>query len=491
MKRSTTLVKRCRRLWAAAFWLIVWQVAAMAVGQRLLLASPVETLLRLLQLIRTAVFWQSALFSMGHILLGFGLAVALSITFSALAARFTAVRELLSPPLAVIRSVPVASFVIVALIWIPSRRLSVLISFLIALPVLYEGVLAAISRTDPQLLEMAHVFRMSPVNRLIHLYLPAVLPHFRAAVAPLKGAGFENLFVSRHEGKTRATMKIQEGCDRYCSYCIIPYVRGPVRSMPMDAVRAEAKRLAEAGYREIVVTGIHLASYGRGTEFQLIDAIRAVHDTPGVERVRLGSLEPITADDEFARALSEMPGIARQFHLSMQSGSAGVLRRMHRRYTPEEYFAACENLRRYMPDCAITTDVIAGFPGETEEEFAETMAFVERVKFARIHVFPYSRRSGTVADRMENQVPENIRHERAQKLIGLGNKLEAEYVSNMVGSERLVLFEQPVGETLAEGYTGEYVRVRAAGTPNDFGRVRIVRAEGTLAIGEPVTEDGR
>ena len=192
MKRSITLVKRCRRLWAAAFWLIVWQVAAMAVGQRLLLASPVETLLRLLQLIRTAAFWQSALFSMGHILLGFGLAVALSITFSALAARFTAVRELLSPPLAVIRSVPVASFVIVALIWIPSRRLSVLISFLIALPVLYEGVLAAISRTDPQLLEMAHVFRMSPVNRLIHLYLPAVLPHFRAAAVTAMGLAWKS-----------------------------------------------------------------------------------------------------------------------------------------------------------------------------------------------------------------------------------------------------------------------------------------------------------
>ena len=192
MKRSTTLVKRCRRLWAAAFWLIVWQVAAMAVGQRLLLASPVETLLRLIQLIRTAVFWQSALFSMGHILLGFGLAVALSITFSALAARFTAVRELLSPPLAVIRSVPVASFVIVALIWIPSRRLSVLISFLIALPVLYEGVLAAISRTDPQLLEMAHVFRMSPVNRLIHLYLPAVLPHFRADAVTAMGLAWKS-----------------------------------------------------------------------------------------------------------------------------------------------------------------------------------------------------------------------------------------------------------------------------------------------------------
>ena len=311
------------------------------------------------------------------------------------------------------------------------------------------------------------------------------------AVAPLKNAGFENLFVTRHEGKTRATMKIQEGCDRYCSYCIIPYVRGPVRSMSMDEVKAEAKRLADAGYHEIVVTGIHMASYGRGTEDTLIDAIRAIHDTPGVERVRIGSLEPVIVDDAFAKALSEMPGLARQFHLSMQSGSAGVLKRMHRRYTPEEYFAACENLRRYMPECAMTTDVIAGFPGETEEEFAETMAFVEKVHFARIHVFPYSRRSGTVADRMDGQVPENIKRERAQKLIELGNKLEEEYVLSTVGTVQRVLFEQLAGEGLAEGYTGCYVRVRAKAEPNTFGCVRIERVEGTLAIGEAVAEDGR
>ena len=311
------------------------------------------------------------------------------------------------------------------------------------------------------------------------------------AVAPLKGAGFESLFVSRHEGKTRATMKIQEGCDRYCSYCIIPSVRGPVRSMPMEDVRAEAKRLADAGYREIVMTGIHLASYGRGTGETLIDAIRAVHDTPGVERVRLGSLEPMTVTEDFARALAALPGLARQFHLSMQSGSAGVLRRMHRRYTPEEYFAACGTLRRFMPDCAITTDVIAGFPGETEEEFRETMAFVEKVGFARIHVFPYSRRAGTVADRMDGQVPENIKRERAQKLIELGNKLETQYVSYMTGTVQRVLFEQPVGGGLAEGYTGQYVRVRAKAAPNSFEPVRIVRTEGTLAIGEPLAEDGR
>ena len=312
-----------------------------------------------------------------------------------------------------------------------------------------------------------------------------------SAVAPLKGAGFENLFVSRHEGRTRATMKIQEGCDRFCTYCIIPSVRGPVRSMPMEAVRAEAKRLADAGYREIVVTGIHVASYGRGTEEKLIDAIRAVHDTPGVDRVRLGSLEPKTADEAFARALSELPGLARQFHLSMQSGSAGVLKRMNRRYTPEEYFTACETLRRFMPDCAITTDVIAGFPGETEEEFQETMAFVEKVGFARIHVFPYSRRQGTAADRMDGQVPEHVKRERTQKLIALGNKLEARYVSYMTGTIQKVLFEQSVGDGFAEGYTGQYVRVRAKAEPNSFKDVRIVRADGTLAIGEPVAEDGR
>lgn len=192
MKRSITLAERGRRLWAAAFWLIVWQVAAMAVKQRLLLASPVETLLRLIQLIQTAPFWQSVLFSMGHILLGFSLAVVLGTATAMLSARFASVRELLEPPLAVIRSVPVASFVIVALIWIPSRRLSVLISFLIALPVLCESVFTAIGRTDPQLLEMARIFRMSPVNRLLHLYLPSVLPHFRAAAVTAMGLAWKS-----------------------------------------------------------------------------------------------------------------------------------------------------------------------------------------------------------------------------------------------------------------------------------------------------------
>lgn len=304
------------------------------------------------------------------------------------------------------------------------------------------------------------------------------------AVSSLKDADFEQLFVSRHEGKTRATMKIQEGCDRWCAYCIIPAVRGPVRSMPIENVRREAQRLAEAGYREIVVTGIHLASYGRGTQDTLLDAICAVHDVEGVERVRLGSLEPVVVTDEFAQKLSQMPGMMRQFHLSLQSGSDTVLERMKRRYTADEYYDACVTLRKYMPDCAITTDIIAGFPGETDAEFAQTLAFVEKVGFARIHAFPYSRRKGTVADRMEGQIDENKKHVRTNKLIELGNKLEENFVKELIGSTQSVLFETMADDGLAEGYTGQYVRVRAAAQPGEIHSVRITGADATLAYGE-------
>lgn len=354
--------------------------------------------------------------------------------------------------------------------------------------IVVAGCLA--QRNAEELLQMDGVRVVIGVQqraRVVELTEQAVAQNTRInAVLPLKGAGFEPLSVSRHEGKTRATMKIQEGCDRYCTYCIIPSVRGPVRSMPLDEVRAEAQRLADAGYREIVVTGIHLASYGRGTEDTLLDAICAVHDTPGVERVRLGSLEPKVVTEDFARSLSKMTGLMRQFHLSMQSGSDAVLQRMHRRYTSQEYYAACETLRRHMPDCAITTDVIAGFPGETEAEFAETLTFVEKVGFARIHAFPYSRRSGTLADRMPDQVDEGKKHIRTNQLIELGNKLEESFVKGLIGSVQSVLFERTTEDGLAEGYTGQYVRVRAQAQPNSIHSVRIVRTEGALAFGEIV-----
>ena len=304
------------------------------------------------------------------------------------------------------------------------------------------------------------------------------------AVGGLKDAPFEHLCVNRHEGKTRAVMKIQEGCDRWCAYCVIPAVRGPVRSMPLEQVREEAGRLAKAGYRELIVTGIHLASYGRERGERLIDAIRAVHDAPGVDRVRLGSLEPVVVTEDFCRALAEMPRLCPQFHLSLQSGSDAVLARMRRRYTAQEYLRAVELLRQYMPGCALTTDVLCGFPGETDEEAAETLRFVERVAFARIHVFPYSRRSGTLADRMPNQVPQAVKNSRARELIALGNKLEASYAKELIGQDAEVLFEQPAGDGLCEGYTRTYVRVRAQAQPGEMKTVRIARADGALLFAE-------
>lgn len=303
------------------------------------------------------------------------------------------------------------------------------------------------------------------------------------ATASVKGAKFECLSVMRHEGKTRATMKIQEGCDRFCTYCIIPYVRGPVRSMPLEDVKAEAGRLADAGYPEIVVTGIHMGSYGREIGVKLIDAIECVCKTEGVERVRIGSLEPVTVTEEFALQLSRYPEICPQFHLSLQSGSDTVLKRMRRRYTSDEYLEAARILRKYFPNCALTTDIIAGFPGETEEEAEETRAFVEKANFARIHVFPYSKRSGTVADTMPGQVPEEIKKIRTQKLIEIGNKLELEYVNNTVGTYEDVLFETASPNGGAEGYTKSYVRVRADARPGEMKRVFIEKTEGAVAIG--------
>ena len=322
-------------------------------------------------------------------------------------------------------------------------------------------------------------------GQVVSLYEQAVLEdRVICAVGGLKDAPFEHLCVNRHEGKTRAVMKIQEGCDRWCAYCVIPAVRGPVRSMPLAQVREEAGRLAKAGYRELIVTGIHLASYGRERGERLIDAIQAVHDVPGVDRVRLGSLEPVVVTEDFCRALAAMSRLCPQFHLSLQSGSDTVLARMKRRYTAEEYLRAVELLREYLPGCALTTDVLCGFPGETDEEAAETLRFVEKAAFARIHVFPYSRRSGTMADRMPNQVPQAVKNRRAQELIALGNKLEASYAKELIGQDAEVLFEQPAGDGLCEGYTKTYVRVRAQAQPGELKTVRIVRADGALLFGE-------
>ena len=294
---------------------------------------------------------------------------------------------------------------------------------------------------------------------------------------------FEHLTVSRHEARTRAVMKIQEGCENRCAYCVIPSVRGPVRSMPLDEVRAEAAALAAAGYREIVVTGIHLMSYGRDLGLTLPDALRAIHRAEGLERIRLGSLEPVNVTDGFVSALLEMPNICPQFHLSMQSGSNQVLRRMRRRYNTTQYLDAARRLQSAFPGCALTTDVIAGFPGETDEEHRETLAFIREVGFARIHVFPFSPRSGTEAAKMPGQVTEAVKKARAAELIGLGASLEESFVQSLVGTTQRVLFEEEGEGGLAEGYTENYVRVIAPGAPGEARPVAIVSASGGVARG--------
>lgn len=296
------------------------------------------------------------------------------------------------------------------------------------------------------------------------------------AVETLRQAPFEHLTVHAHEGHTRATMKIQEGCDRWCTYCIIPSVRGPIRSRPLVEIREEAESLAEAGFKEAVLTGIHLTSYGREQHgaITLLDAIREVHAVEGIERIRLGSLEPVIVTEAFVEGLKALPKVCHQFHLALQSGSDTVLARMRRRYTSGEFLAACAMLREAFDDCALTTDVMTGFPGETEEEFAQTVDTCRKAGFARIHVFPYSEREGTKAAAMEGSVPRHIREERARQLITVGRELERAALLGRLGKEDSVLIEEIDEDGLGVGYTGGYMRVRVPGVQaGEIARVRI------------------
>ena len=307
------------------------------------------------------------------------------------------------------------------------------------------------------------------------------------AVETLRQTPFEHLTVHAHEGHTRATMKIQEGCDRWCTYCIIPSVRGPIRSRPLDEIRAEAQSLAAAGFKEVVLTGIHLTSYGREQHgaITLLDAIRAVHEVEGIERIRLGSLEPVIVTGAFVQGIAAMPKVCHQFHLALQSGSDTVLARMRRRYTSGEFLAACAMLRGAFEDCALTTDVMTGFPGETEEEFAQTVDTCQRAGFARMHVFPYSEREGTKAAAMAGSVPRHIREERARQLIAVGKELERAALEGRIGRTDEVLVEEIDAQGRGTGYTGGYMRVHVQGAqPGEIVRVRIAGIENDELSGE-------
>lgn len=276
---------------------------------------------------------------------------------------------------------------------------------------------------------------------------------------------YEQLPAPSSPGHTRAFVKIQDGCSQFCSYCIIPYVRGRVRSRQPDGILAEIRKLAQDGYQEVVLTGIHLSSYGTDfgqEEGSLLRLLHRVHGVDGIKRIRLGSLEPGIMTREFAKELSGMEKICPHFHLSLQSGCDTVLKRMNRKYNTAGYEENCGILREFYKNPAITTDVIAGFPGETEEEFLQTMQFVEKIHFYEMHVFKYSRRKGTKAARMEGQVQEQVKARRSAALIRLGEEMSKEYRESFVGQQKSVLLEEPFiygGKEYYTGYTAEYLKV--------------------------------
>ena len=257
---------------------------------------------------------------------------------------------------------------------------------------------------------------------------------------------FEELSIGAAGEKTRAYIKVQDGCNQFCSYCIIPYARGRVRSRKLDEVVKEVNRLVGEGYKEIVLTGIHLSSYGIDFEedITLLTLIQTVSTIDGLKRIRLGSLEPRIITEEFVDTLKENDKFCPHFHLSMQSGCTETLKRMNRRYTAEEFYEKCELIRSRFETPAITTDVIVGFPGETDEEFSETKAFVQKVAFAQMHVFKYSKRKGTKAADMENQVPEPIKQQRSVELIEIEQKMRMNYREQFIGQKELVLIEEAV-----------------------------------------------
>jgi threonylcarbamoyladenosine tRNA methylthiotransferase MtaB len=272
---------------------------------------------------------------------------------------------------------------------------------------------------------------------------------------------FEPLKISESKGKTRSFIKIQEGCNRFCTYCIIPYARGPVRSRDLSDVVDEVNRVVAVGHREVVLTGIHIASYGiENKETDLVELIEAVDQVDGLERIRLGSLEPAFLTENRIERLKNLKHFCPHFHLSLQSGSDSVLKRMKRRYTTQDYKNTVTMIRRFFPDAAFTTDVMVGFPGETEQEFLETLAFVDEIGFYQMHIFKYSKRAGTPAADYPDQIDETVKNDRAQRLAACGNMMEQAFLKKNDGRQLAVLVEQKQQNGAFEGHTQNYMPVR-------------------------------
>ena len=297
---------------------------------------------------------------------------------------------------------------------------------------------------------------------------------------------FEELFIDQTKEHTRAFIKVQDGCNQFCSYCIIPYARGRVRSRRFENVIAEVERLAANGFKEVVLTGIHLSSYGVDFEEAtgLLELIQAVNAVKGIERIRLGSLEPKIVTEHFASELSKLDKICPHFHLSLQSGCDATLKRMNRKYTTKEYERGCELLRKYFVHPAITTDVIVGFPGETEEEFEQTKAYLEHIHFYEMHIFKYSKRKGTRAAVMPDQIDEQVKAARSEKLIALGHDMSKEFRKFYIGKNEEALFEEKavIGDKeYFVGYTKEYVKVAKKTDENLENQIVSGRISGMLS----------
>lgn len=305
---------------------------------------------------------------------------------------------------------------------------------------------------------------------------------------------FEELGVGTETDKTRAFLKIQEGCNQYCTYCIIPYARGPLRSRSLESIRSEVAKLVGAGYKEVVLIGIHLGCYGKelakeGKHITLYDAVQAVLSVEGMCRVRLGSLESVEVEPRILELMANEPRLCKHLHLPLQSGCDKILQAMHRPYDTARFTQLLQQIRAQVPDVAITTDIIVGFPGETEEDFATTLAFAEKCGFAKMHIFPYSKRKGTPAEKMPNQVDEAVKGERAARLAAVDEKLHQAMLKQMVGKTEEVLFEQPVDAVHMEGLCGPYLRVVVPGTSelaNTIAQVKITGIVDDWLTGEIV-----
>lgn len=304
-----------------------------------------------------------------------------------------------------------------------------------------------------------------------------------------KNAEYENLSVHNFDGHTRAFVKIEDGCNRFCSYCIIPYSRGRVRSKSPDVLRNEIKDLSDKGYKEIVLVGINLSAYGQGEDFDLADAVDAVCEFDKIKRVRLGSFEPEMMYDSLIKRFAKQEKFCPQFHLSLQSGCDATLKRMKRQYNTAEYMEIVNALRSNFDNASITTDVMVGFAGETDEEFKESLDFVKKVGFSKTHVFPYSRRKGTLADKMDNHLPKSVKDSRAKIMIEAADKIRREFLDSQVGRVEKVLVERLRHNEYFEGYTMNYTPVHIYSDKELTGEivsVKLTRVEDDFCIGELV-----